>query len=182
MFCTVSLFLNGFGTVSLPYDTRFKSCRTIAIKAKVLKPQSCVDIVHNAQTQSTPLDPKLMFWCVSQCLGAFVIVSLLHETWCKMGWTSAINAKVHATKSFPNFSQQMQLIHPHWNIKSCFVLFRSVWVHLGPFRWFTILGSNHAELLQLKQKFKPQSCNRILCNKSAQSTASDPKLMLWCVS
>ena len=85
---------------------------------------------------------------------------------CKMGWTGAINVKVHATMSCPNFLQRMQLMHPHWNLKSCFVLFCSVWVHLGPFRWFTILGSNHAELLQLKQKFKPQSCNRILCNKS----------------
>ena len=53
-------------------------------------------------------------------------------------------------------------------------MIRSVWVHLGPFRCFTILGSNHAELLQLVQKIKPQSCNRILCNKSAQSTPSDP--------
>ena len=55
----------------------------------------------------------------------------------------------------------MQLTYPHWNLKSCFVMIRSVWVHLGPFRCFTILGSNHAELLQLVQKFKPQSCVRI---------------------
>jgi len=129
-----------------------------------------------------PIGPQTQLLLRFECLGAFGTISLLHETRCEMGWTGAINAKVHATKSLPNFSQRMQLIHPHWNLKSCFVLFRSVWVHLGPFRCFTILGSNHAELLQLKQKFKPQSCNRILCNKSAQSTASDPKLMLWCVS
>ena len=72
----------------------------------------------------------------------------------------------------------MQLTYPHWNLKSCFVMIRSVWVHLGPFRCFTILGSNHAELLQLVQKFKPQSCNRILCNKSAQSTATDLSVMV----
>ena len=52
----------------------------------------------------------------------------------------------------------------------CFVLFRSVWVHLGPFRCFTILGSKRAELLKLMQKFKPQSCVRIFCNKSNLST------------
>ena len=27
-------------------------------------PQSCVGIFYNKCTQSTPLDPKLMFWCV----------------------------------------------------------------------------------------------------------------------
>jgi hypothetical protein len=67
-------------------------------------------------------------------------------------------------KSYPNFSQRMQLTRPHWNLKSCFALFRSVWVNLGPFRRFIIPGSNHAELLQLMQKFKPQSCIRFATN------------------
>ena len=49
----------------------------------------------------------------------------------------------------------------HWTLNLCFVLFRSVWLHFGPFRCFTILGSKRAELLKLIQKFKPQSCVRI---------------------
>src|SRR6185437_9567512 len=48
-------------------------------------PRSRFVIFRNQSTWSTPLDPKLMFWCVSQCLGAFVIVSELHETRCKTG-------------------------------------------------------------------------------------------------
>ena len=36
-----------------------------------------------------------------------------------------------------------------------------VWVHLGPFRCFMILGSKQAELLQLMQKFVPQNRVRI---------------------
>ena len=47
---------------------------------------------------------------------------------------------------------------PHWTLNLCFVLFRSVWMHFGPFRCFTILGSKRAELLKLMQNFKPQSC------------------------
>ena len=47
---------------------------------------------------------------------------------------------------------------PCWNLKSCFALFHSVCVHLGPLRCFTILGSKRAELLKLMQNFKPQSC------------------------
>src|SRR6185295_4373018 len=37
-------------------------------------PRSRVEIFRNQSTWSTPLDPKLMFWRISQCLGAFVIV------------------------------------------------------------------------------------------------------------
>ena len=38
-------------------------------------PRNSIVIFHNQRTWSTPLDPKLMFWCVSLCLGAFGIVS-----------------------------------------------------------------------------------------------------------
>ena len=60
-------------------------------------PRSHIGIFHNECTQSAPLDPKLMFWCISFRSGAFWTVSLLHETWCKMRQTGAINAKVRAT-------------------------------------------------------------------------------------
>ena len=48
-------------------------------------------------------------------------------TRCKMGRTGA---KVRATKSRPNFSQQTQPIRPHWTLNSCFCAFRTIWVHL----------------------------------------------------
>ena len=73
--------------------------------------RSCFGIFHNEGTRSIPLDPKLMFWCVLYCLGAFGTISLLHETRCKSGRTSAINAKVRATKSRWNFSRQRHPIH-----------------------------------------------------------------------
>ena len=38
-------------------------------------PRSRIGIFRNEQNRSTPLDPKLMFWCVAYCLGAFGIVS-----------------------------------------------------------------------------------------------------------
>ena len=62
-------------------------------------------------SRSTPLDPKLMFWCVSFRLGAFGTVLLLHETCCKTHQTSAINEKVRAMMSFSNFSQLTLPIH-----------------------------------------------------------------------
>jgi len=48
-------------------------------------PRSRLGIFRHECTRSTPLDPKLTYCCVSLCLGAFWIVSLLHEAWCKMG-------------------------------------------------------------------------------------------------
>ena len=59
-------------------------------------PRSRVRICHNKHTRSTPLDPKLKFWCVSYYLGAFRTVLLPYETRCK---TCRTSAKVRATKS-----------------------------------------------------------------------------------
>ena len=72
-------------------------------------PRSRDGIFRNEHTRSTPLDPKLPFWCVSYYLGAFETVLLPYETRCKMGRTSA---KVRATKSHKNFSQRTHPILP----------------------------------------------------------------------
>ena len=50
-------------------------------------PRSCVRIFSYERTRSTPLDPKLMFWCTSYYFGAFGTVCLPYETRCKMGRT-----------------------------------------------------------------------------------------------
>jgi len=84
----------------------FRYCTKLAAKrAKLVQlmqkfvPRCLVRFFHNKCSRSTPLDPKLMFWCVSFPLGAFGTVSLMHETRCKMGQPGAINAKVCDTKS-----------------------------------------------------------------------------------
>ena len=71
-------------------------------------PQSRIGIFRNERTWSTPMDPKLMFCCVSYHLGAFWTIWLPYETWCKRGQTSA---KVCATKLHWNFSQRAHPIH-----------------------------------------------------------------------
>ena len=37
-------------------------------------PRSHVRIFRNELTRSTPLDPKLIFWCISYHLGAFATI------------------------------------------------------------------------------------------------------------
>ena len=86
-------------------------------------PRSRVGIYRNERTRSTPLDPKLTFWCVLYYLGAFGTVCLPYETRCKMGRTSA---KVRATKSRQNLLQRKHPIHPigpKTDVLVCFVLF-----------------------------------------------------------
>ena len=73
--------------------------------------QCLLRFFRNEHCRSTPLDPKLIFRCISFRLGAFGTISLLHETRCKMGQLGAINARVRATKSHQNFSKRMLPIH-----------------------------------------------------------------------
>ena len=53
-------------------------------------------------------------------------------------------------------------------------MFRTIWVHLGPFGCLTKLGAKRAELVQ---KFVPRSHVGIFRNERTQSIPVDPKLM-----
>ena len=101
-FCCVSYYLGAFGCL-----TKHGAKRAELVKNFV--PRSRIRIIRNKCTRSTQLDPKLMFWCVSYCLGAFGTVRLPYETRCKTGRTSA---KHCATKLYRNFLQQTRPIHP----------------------------------------------------------------------
>ena len=104
-FWCVLFHLGALRTVWLPYETRCKTGRT---SAKV-RARSRVGIFRSKFTRSTPLDPKLKFWCILFFLGALRTIWLPYETRCKTGQTGA---KVRATKLCRNFSQQTHLIHP----------------------------------------------------------------------
>ena len=144
-------------------------------------PRNRIRIFGNKRTRSTPLDPKLMFWCITLYLGAFANVSLLHETRYKMGWTGATNAEVRAKKSHQNFSQRTHSSTP-LEPNSCSGAFRSVSVHLTMFRYYTELGANWVELVQLMKKFVPRNHIRVFRNERTRSAPLDAKLMNWCVS
>src|SRR6185503_18724426 len=105
-------------------------------------PRSRIGIFGNEHTRSTPLDPKLMFWCVSYYFGAFGTVWLPYETQCKTVQTSA---KVRATKSRKNFSLRTHPIHPigpSTDILVRFVLFGCIRDRLVALRNSVQNGSN----------------------------------------
>ena len=98
-FWCVSYYLGAFRTVWWPYLTRCKTGQTCA-KVRAAKSR------WNFSQQTHPIHPigsKLTFWCMSNYLGASRTVWLPYETRFKTGRTSA---KVRATKSRRNFSQQ----------------------------------------------------------------------------
>ena len=76
-----------FGTVLLLHETWCKSAKLVQLMQKFM-PRCRARIFRNECSRSTPLDPKLIFWCVSFRLGAFGTVSLLHETRCK--WANLV--------------------------------------------------------------------------------------------
>ena len=93
MFCTIWVHLGPFCCLT----------KLGAKRAKLVQkfmPQSRVGNFRNECARSTPLDPKLTFWCILYYLGAFGTVLLPYKTRCKTGRTSA---KVRATKSCRNF-------------------------------------------------------------------------------
>ena len=115
-------------------------------------PRSRVIIFHMERTWSTPLDPNLMFWCVSYYLVALGTIWLWYETRCKTGQTTT---KARATKSHRNFFAANAPNPPHWILNWCFGAFDTIWVHLGPFGCLTKLGAKRGELVQ---KLVPQCC------------------------
>ena len=102
---TVNLCFGAFATIwvhSGPFGCLTKLGAKRAELVQKFVPRSRVGFFRNERTRSTPLDPKLTFWCVLYYLGAFGTIWLPYETRCKIGRT---NAKIRAMKSCPNFSQ-----------------------------------------------------------------------------
>ena len=77
----------------------------------------------------------------------------------------------------------MNAADPHYsNLNSYIGAFSTVWLHLRPFCYDTILYAKRVKILQLMQKYVPRSPVGMFCNDRSQPTAIDPNLMFWCVS
>ena len=137
-------------------------------------PRSRVGIFRNEHTRSSPLDPKLTFWCVSYYLGAFGTVWLPHKTRCKTGRTSA---KVCATKSRRNFSQRTHPILPIGPLKT----FWCVSYYLGAFRTVWLPYETRCKTGRTSAKVRAMKSRQNFTQRTHRSTPLDPKLTFWCV-
>ena len=115
-------------------------------------PRSRVGIFRNEHTRSTPLDPKLTFWCFSYYLGAFETVWLLR------------NERTVSTPLDPKLT--------FWCVSNYLGASRTVWL---PYETRCKTGRK-------VQKFVPRSRVRIFRNERTRFSHLDPKLMFWCVS
>ena len=115
-----------------------------------------------------------MFWCVLYYLGAFGTVWLPYKTWCK---TSRSGAKVRATKSCRNFSQQTTRSTP----LDPSLIFRCISSYLGAFGIVCCVTTLSSKRAKLVQKFVPRSRVGVFRNERTRSTPLDSKHMFWCV-
>ena len=82
------------------YGTKLGAKRAKLVQLmQMFMPRRRARIFRNEHSRSTPLAPKLMFWCVFFYVGAFGTILLLHETYCKTHQTDTINVKVRAKMS-----------------------------------------------------------------------------------
>ena len=65
MFWCISYYLGAFG----PFGCLIKLGAKRAELVQKFMPRSCVESFRDESTRSTPLDPKLMFWCVPYHFG-----------------------------------------------------------------------------------------------------------------
>ena len=129
--------------------------KLVAKRAELVQkfvPRSCVGIFWNKSTQSTPLDPKLTFWCVSYYLGAFGTPPFGCLT--KLGTKRADLVQKFMPRNrigiFRNECTRSSPLDP----KLTFWCVSYDCVHSGPFGCLTKLGAKWDEQVQ---KFGPRS-------------------------
>jgi hypothetical protein len=132
-------------------------------------PRSRVGIFHNERTRSTPLDPKLTFWCIR----TIWVHSGLFGSPTKLGAKRAKLVEKFVPRSRVGIFRNKRTRSIPVDSKLMFCAFRTIAVHSGLFGCLIKLGAKQAELLQ---KFVPRSRVRIFRTEHSRSIPLDPKL------
>ena len=101
-FCTIWIHLGPLGCLTKLGAKRAKLVQKFVSRSRV-------GFFRDQRTQSTPLDSKLMFSCISYRHCAFATIWLPYET---RGKTFRTSAKIRATNSHRNFPPRKHPIHP----------------------------------------------------------------------
>ena len=125
--CTLNSCFSVFRTIWVHFRplsclTKLEAKRTELVQKFV--PRSRDESFRNERTRSTPLDPKLLFRCVSYHFGLFGTIWLPYQSRSK-------------TKSRRNFSQRthpIDLVGPQTHVSLRFLLFGCIWDHLAALR------------------------------------------------
>ena len=132
--------------------------------------QSRVRIFYNERTRSTPLDPKLTFYCIFYTIwvhsGPFGCLT-------KLGGKRAELVQKFVPRSCVRIFHNERTDPPGLNENWCFGAFRTIWVYSRPFGCLTKLGAKRTELVEM---FVPRSRVRIFRNERTRSTPLDPNM------
>ena len=125
MFWCILYNFGALGTVWLTYEIGAKWAELM----QKFVPRSRVGIFCNEHTRSNPWDPKLTLWFISYHLGAFGTIFCLTKLGAKRA--ELVEKFVHdvALEFFATNAPNP----PHWTLNSCFGVFCTISVHLGPF-------------------------------------------------
>ena len=130
-----------------------------------------VGIFPNERTRSTPLDPKLTFYCIFCTIwvhsGPFGCLT-------KLGGKQAELVQMFVPRSYAIIFHNERTQSTPLDSKLMFwCVFHTIWVHSGQFGCLTKLGAKRAELVQM---FVPRIRVRIFRNERTRSTPFDPKM------
>ena len=136
-------------------------------------PRSRVEIFHNERTRSTPLDPKLTFWCVSYYLVASGTVWMPYETRCKTGQLVQKSVPRGRVGIFHNERTRSAPLDPKltfWCVLYYLGAFGAVWL---PYETWCKTGRTSA-------KVRAVTSRRNFLQRMHPSPL-DHKLSFWCV-
>ena len=138
-------------------------------------PRSCVRIFRNERTRSTPLDPKLMFWCVSYHWvhsGPFGCLTKLGGKQAELVQKFVPRSRVGFFRNERTRSTPLDPKLTSWSVLYYLGAFGTIWL---PYETRCKMGRTSA-------KVRARSRVGIFRNESTRSTPLDPKLMFWCIS
>ena len=159
MFWCVSYNFGAFWTVWLLTKLGAKWAELV----QKFVPRSRVGIFRNERTQSIPLDPRLMFWCISYNFGALGrLVELRNSVQNRPNWSKSSCHEV-ASEFFPTNACDP----PHWTLNSCFGAFRIILKHFGPF-------GCHTNSVHNGPKWCKSSCHEVASEIFAMKAPDPP--------
>ena len=123
-------------------------------------PQSHVEIFHNERARSTPLDPKLMFWCVLYHLCAFGTVGCLTKLgakWAELMLKFVPRSRVRIFRNERNRSNPLDPKLTSWFISYHLGAFGTVWL---PYETRCKTGRTSAKVRATKSRqiFSQRTC------------------------
>ena len=133
----------------------------------MFEPRSCVRIFHNQHTRSTPLGPKLTFWCVLYHLGAFATVCLLTKLGAKRAELVQKFVPRSRVRIFCNERIRSTPLDPK-------LMYWCVSYYLGAFEAVCMPYETRCRRAELVQKFVPRGRVRIFRNERTRSTPVGP--------